>query len=74
MSDLRIRKATIVDIPVIAALFQTTLKKVNIRDYTPEQIEAWGQKANENRWRELFAGDLVFMMAEKTESLQVLLR
>lgn len=49
MSDLRIRKATIVDIPVIAALFQTTLKKVNIRDYTPEQIEAWGQKANENR-------------------------
>ena len=40
MSDLRIRKATIVDIPVIAALFQTTLKKVNIRDYTPEQIEA----------------------------------
>lgn len=69
MSDLRIRKATIVDIPVIAALFQTTLKKVNIRDYTPEQIEAWGQKANENRWRELFAGDLVFMMAEKDGEL-----
>lgn len=69
MSDLRIRKATIVDIPLIAALFQATLKKVNIRDYTPEQIEAWGKKANENRWRELFAGDLVFMMAEKNGEL-----
>lgn len=69
MSDLRIRKATIVDIPVIAALFQATLKEVNIRDYTPQQIEAWGKKANEKRWRELFAGNLMFMMAEEEGKL-----
>ncbi|WP_298614544.1 GNAT family N-acetyltransferase [uncultured Odoribacter sp.] len=63
----RIRNAEYREIPVLARLFQETLVQVNSRDYTGPQIEAWGRRADEERWKELFNSSLQFMVAENEE-------
>ena len=60
----RIRNAENKELAVLTQLFQETLLRVNSRDYTPQQIEAWGRKADKSRWEELFASSLQFMVAE----------
>ena len=60
----RIRNAENKELAVLTRLFQETLLRVNSRDYTPQQIEAWGRKADKSRLEELFASSLQFMVAE----------
>lgn len=59
-----LRKAEVSDIPQLFALFTATTSHINIRDYTPQQIQAWQQKANLARWEELYHSDLDFIIAE----------
>ena len=48
---MNIRLATPADAPQIVQIFYDTIHKVNARDYTPEQIEAWASsKPNPSVW------------------------
>lgn len=41
MSSLRLRRYRSDDLPAIVALFRDTVRRVNVLDYTPEQVMAW---------------------------------
>ncbi len=59
-----IRKYIDKDLPLIIALFTDTVRRVNSRDYSPDQIEAWApQEPDPARWRERLAG-LSIIVAE----------
>lgn len=48
-----IREANFRDADAIAAIFHNTVHQINIRDYTPTQIEKWAGTAPEpEKWRE----------------------
>ena len=49
---IAIRKATVDDVDEIIDLFVSTVKTVNSRDYTAEQIAAWTQAKDRNIWCE----------------------
>jgi putative acetyltransferase len=49
---LEIREATLMDVDAIASLFYNTIRQVNIKDYSPAQIETWAGSAPEPaRWK-----------------------
>lgn len=49
---LKIREANFSDADAIASLFYNTIRLVNIKDYTPGQIESWAGAAPEpEKWR-----------------------
>lgn len=48
-----IRRATPGDALAIAMLYHDTVNKINSRDYTPGQVQAWaGDAPEEEKWRE----------------------
>ena len=52
---MEVRESREVDIPAISRLYYDTVHRVNARDYSPQQIEAWAPAvANESFWRERF--------------------
>ena len=58
------RPAGCEDIPALARLVRQTILRVNIRDYTPRQVEAWAARgASEARWKELWKTALSFFVA-----------
>lgn len=59
-----IRNADESDLNVMRKLFENTVRNINRRDYSPEQINAWIGKADFERWQELWDSDLSFMVAE----------
>jgi putative acetyltransferase len=49
---LSIREAALQDVNEIAVLFHNTIRRININDYTPAQIEAWAGTAPEpEKWK-----------------------
>lgn len=45
------------DAPALLALFRDTIRRVNLRDYSPEQIAAWASDdIDEIAWAQRFAG------------------
>jgi len=49
--QLTIRKATSFDLDSITQLFSETIEAVNVKDYSPEQIDAWKKGAfNKEKW------------------------
>ncbi len=48
---MNIRLATSGDLSEIIKLFESTVRTVNAKDYTPEQIEVWASAKNEKIWR-----------------------
>jgi len=65
---VEIRRAEIVDIPLLHQVFEASVKGLCNKDYTPEQIEAWVSRADLSRWRELFGSSLQFWLAADGES------
>ena len=62
--DVHLRPAGREDIPALARLVRQTILRVNIRDYTPRQVEAWAARgASEARWEELWKTALSFFVA-----------
>ena len=62
--DVHLRPAGCEDIPALARLVRQTILRVNIRDYTPRQVEAWAARgASEARWKELWKTALSLFVA-----------
>lgn len=62
--EVRLRPACREDIPALARLVRQTILRVNVRDYTPRQVEAWAARgASEARWEELWDTPLSFFVA-----------
>ena len=54
------------DAPALLALFRDTVRRVNRRDYSPDQIEAWAAEAiDPAEWAARFAGRHVVVAAEE---------
>lgn len=55
-----LRPYTPADAPALMALFRDTIRRVNVRDYTEEQVRAWAPDEIEPvRWASRFAGRFV---------------
>jgi len=62
--DILIRSCTDNDIPQIARLYYDTVHKINSRDYSSEQINAWAPRVyNDAFWKRRF-DDYMVMVAE----------
>lgn len=58
MVTLRMYKSD--DAPALLALFRDTIRRVNARDYTPDQIRAWASDdIDPHAWARRFAGRFV---------------
>lgn len=56
------------DSPVLAKLFYDTVHRVNSRDYTPRQIQAWAPSLPDPEvWHASFAGHLALVAVEQGE-------
>jgi putative acetyltransferase len=63
------RKANRDDINDIVALYRGTVRNVNNKDYSPEQIEVWaGGAENIERWQKAIT-EQYFVLAEKNGTL-----
>src|ERR1700722_1395966 len=62
---MRIREFKKEDADRLANLFFQTIRRVNIRDYTQAQVEAWAPENRDmERWRKSFSGRAVFVAEE----------
>jgi len=62
--DIRLKTALFDDIPNIVEMYRQTVKNVNAKDYTPEQIKVWADGAvNFPRW-EAAIKEQYFVLAE----------
>jgi putative acetyltransferase len=53
------------DAPALLTLFRDTIRRVNARDYTPEQIRAWASDdIDPQAWADRFAGRFVALADE----------
>lgn len=60
----RIARAGCEDIPALTQMVGETIVRVNSRDYDPQQIRAWADRATDlSRWEELFGSGLAFFAA-----------
>lgn len=58
----KMRKATFENIPQLQHLFRETVTKINIKDYSKEQVDDWASCGNdENRWEELLQEHDIFI-------------
>jgi len=49
--DIVVRRASYKDATDIMALCRNTILNVNVKDYTPEQVKVWSDRANDvDRW------------------------
>lgn len=57
---LTIRAYHVADAPALLALFRDTIRRINKKDYNPEQIRAWASDdIDPIRWAERFVGRFV---------------
>ena len=62
--NITIRNAKLSDIDNIISLYQGTVRNVNVKDYSPEQIDVWaGGADNRQRW-ESAINEQYFVQAE----------
>ncbi len=47
---MKIREASEADVSDILNLFESTIRSVNAKDYTPEQIEVWASAKDKETW------------------------
>ena len=71
LKPVRLRKAEAGDLPELHSVFEQSVRNSCKKDYTPEQIEAWVQRASPERWQELFTSGLQFIVAEETKSFRI---
>ncbi len=58
------------DSEALARLFFKTIREINIRDYTPTQVEAWAPENRDmEKWRKSFDGKNVFIAEEDKKIL-----
>lgn len=63
-SNILIRLANLNDITSITTFYKETVRNINAKDYTPEQIEVWANGAlNTSRWQKAIA-EQYFIVAE----------
>ncbi len=48
---MRIRKATLADAAELARLHKATIRSVNKKDYSPQEIEVWSKRTSAQRFR-----------------------
>jgi putative acetyltransferase len=54
------------DSDLLSSLLFQTVRRINIRDYTQAQVEAWAPTNRDmEKWRKSFAGKVVFIAEEK---------
>ena len=70
MKPIRIRKADAEDLATLHQVFEKSVRNTCCKDYSPEQIDAWINRADSARWQELFHSELHFFLAEDTETFQ----
>ena len=59
---MKLRRVNDADIPAIAALYYHTVRRVNSRDYNPQQIDAWAPEIAPNSfWQSRFGNYQVFV-------------
>ena len=69
MSDaVRLRRFRLDDAPALIALFRDTVRRVNSRDYTPEQIAAWAPDEVDPKRTEVLA-DRYTIVAEEGDMI-----
>lgn len=71
LKPVRLRKAEAGDLPELHSVFEQSVRNSCKKDYTPEQIEAWVQRASPERWQELFTSGLQFIVAEETKYFRI---
>src|SRR5215472_9794430 len=60
---MHVRNLVAADVPAVAALFTETVRSVNVRDYTPEQVEAWAPRPPDvASWERSFAGRMALVV------------
>jgi putative acetyltransferase len=65
-----IREFIITDTQQILQLFYDTVHRVNIRDYTPEQVDAWAPKHPDvQKWIERMQDRITYVAEENSEVL-----
>lgn len=70
LKSIRIRKVKEENLSSLHEVFEKSVRNICCKDYSPEQINAWVNKANIQRWQELFHSDLHFFLAEETKTFQ----
>ena len=71
LKPVRLRKAESKDLPELRCVFEESVRTSCRKNYSPEQIDAWINRASPERWQELFSSDLQFIIAEETESFRI---
>lgn len=67
-TDTTIRNATPADLDPILSLYRETIMRVNRRDYTEEQVQAWASRAGDlQRWAAKIGGQHFFVCEHGTE-------
>lgn len=71
LKPVRLRKAEPEDLPELQCVFEESVRTSCCKNYSPEQIDAWINRASPERWKELFCSDLQFVIAEETDSFRI---
>ncbi len=71
MNKIKLRLAVNSDIPAIMSLFSDTVRSINSKDYTAEQIDVWSDTTGTERTWEHRINEQYFIVAESegTESI-----
>lgn len=64
VNKINIRQATLYDIEEIMNLYSETVRNVNRKDYTPEQIRVWSEGSGNNARLEKAIDEQYFIVAE----------
>ena len=65
---MKLRMVNDTDIPAISALYYNTVRRVNSRDYNPQQIDAWAPEIAPNSfWQSRFGNFQVFVAEEDAD-------
>jgi len=61
---IKIRQATLEDLPEITTIFRDTIRAVNSKDYSEKQIDVWSSAADDHEeWKDRIE-NLYFLVAE----------
>ena len=47
---MKVREATLEDLDSVIELFESTIRTINTKDYSPAQIEVWANAIDKNVW------------------------